>query len=119
VEFIEGDFREEAVFKALTAKLDGAGVDLVLSDMAPNISGMNVVDQAHAMHLAELAMDFALRCLKPGGSMVVKLFQGRDFDEYLRELRARFARVTLRKPAASRLRSREVYALAVACKEQT
>jgi 23S rRNA (uridine2552-2'-O)-methyltransferase len=118
VEFIQGDFREEAVFEALMAKLEGAPVDLVLSDMAPNISGIGVADQARAMHLAELATDFAAKCLKPGGSLLVKLFQGQGFDEYLRDLRAGFARVTLRKPRASRARSREVYALATGWKKR-
>lgn len=117
VDFIQGDFREEPVFEALRAKLDGAPVDLVLSDMAPNISGIEVADQVRAMHLAELAADFAAKCLKPGGSLLVKLFQGRGFDEYLRDLRAGFARVTLRKPKASRARSREVYALATGWKK--
>lgn len=112
VEFIQGDFREQAVFDALMARLDGAPVDLVLSDMAPNISGVEAVDQARAMDLADLAADFARKCLKPGGSFLVKLFQGRGFDEYVRGLRTGFARVTLRKPKASRARSREVYALA-------
>jgi 23S rRNA (uridine2552-2'-O)-methyltransferase len=118
VEFLEGDFREESVFEALMAMLDGAPVDLVLSDMAPNISGIEDADQSRAMHLAELAKDFAHKCLKPGGSMLVKLFQGRGFDEYLRDLRADCARVTLRKPKASRARSREVYALATGWKKQ-
>lgn len=112
VEFLEGDFREQAVFDAVMAGLEGAPVDLVLSDMAPNISGIEVADQARAMHLAELAEDFAYKCLRPGGSLLVKLFQGRGFDEYVRGLRAGFVRVTLRKPKASRARSREVYALA-------
>ena len=116
VEFIQGDFREEPVFDGLMARLEGASVDLVLSDMAPNISGIEVADQARAMHLADLATDFASKCLKPGGSMLVKLFQGRGFDDYLRDLRAGFARVTLRKPKASRARSREVYALAAGWK---
>ncbi|HEX5960685.1 MAG TPA: 23S rRNA (uridine(2552)-2'-O)-methyltransferase RlmE [Rhodanobacteraceae bacterium] len=112
VEFIQGDFREEPVFEALMASLEGAPVDLVLSDLAPNISGIEVADQARAMHLAGLAADFARKCLKPEGAFLVKLFQGRGFDEYLRDLRGGFARVTLRKPKASRARSREVYALA-------
>ena len=119
VEFIQGDFREDAVFDALMARLKGAPVDLVLSDMAPNISGIEVADQARAMHLAELAADFARKCLKPEGSLLVKLFQGRGFDEYLRDLRGGFARVTLRKPQASRARSREVYALAAGWKGET
>jgi len=116
VEFIEGDFREDAVLEALQARLNGARLDLVLSDMAPNISGIEVSDQARMMHLVELAAEFASKCLKPGGSLLVKLFQGRGFDEYVRDLRAGFARVTLRKPKASRARSREVYALATGWK---
>lgn len=112
VEFIQGDFREEAVLAALQGRLHETRVDLVLSDMAPNISGVGVADQARSMHLAELALDFARNWLKPGGSFLVKLFQGTGFDDYLRDLRADFARVTLRKPKASRARSREVYALA-------
>ncbi|HEU0277207.1 MAG TPA: 23S rRNA (uridine(2552)-2'-O)-methyltransferase RlmE [Rhodanobacteraceae bacterium] len=117
VEFIQGDFRDEAVFDALMASLRGAPVDLVLSDMAPNISGIESADQARAMHLAELAAEFAAKCLKPGGALLVKLFQGRGFDDYLRGLRRTFARVTLRKPKASRARSREVYALATGWKK--
>ena len=112
VEFLQGDFREPEVFDALVARLAGAPVDLVLSDMAPNISGVASADQARAMHLAELAADFAYKSLGCGGSMLVKLFQGRGFDDYVRDLRGGFARVTLRKPKASRARSREVYALA-------
>lgn len=119
VEFIQGDFREDEVFDAMMARLKDAPVDLVLSDMAPNISGIEVADQARAMHLAELAADFAHKCLKPEGSLLVKLFQGRGFDEYLRDLRGGFARVTLRKPQASRARSREVYALAAGWKGET
>ena len=111
VEFIQGDFREDPVLEALQARLNGARLDLVLSDMAPNISGISDADQARSMHLAELALDFARNWLKPGGSFLVKLFQGTGFDEYLRGLRAGFSRVTLRKPKASRARSREVYAL--------
>ncbi|TAM96910.1 MAG: 23S rRNA (uridine(2552)-2'-O)-methyltransferase RlmE [Rhodanobacteraceae bacterium] len=119
VEFVQGDFREDAVFDALMERLEGAPVDLVLSDMAPNISGIEASDQARAMHLAELAADFARKCLKHEGSLLVKLFQGRGFDEYLRDLRGGFARVTLRKPQASRARSREVYALAAGWKGET
>jgi len=112
VEFIEGDFREEAVVKRLESVLDGAGVDLVLSDMAPNISGVEDADQARAMHLVELAQEFAAVHLKPGGAFVVKLFQGRGFDEYLKNLRKAYERVSMRKPKASRARSAEVYAIA-------
>ena len=112
VEFLHGDFREDAVLSQLEANLGGQPVDLVLSDMAPNKSGVDAVDQPRAMHLAELAMDFADRHLKPGGAFLIKLFQGVGFDDYVRELRRRYARVAIRKPAASRKRSPEVYALA-------
>lgn len=113
VEFIEGDFREEAVLHRLEEVLGATPVDLVLSDMAPNISGVASVDQARAMHLAELARDFARAHLKIGGAFLIKLFQGRGFDEYLRDLRSDFEKVSIRKPKASRSRSAEVYALAV------
>jgi 23S rRNA (uridine2552-2'-O)-methyltransferase len=112
VDFIEGDFREESVLRQLEARLDGAAVDLVLSDMAPNISGVGVADQARSMHLAELAADFASVHLRPGGAFLIKLFQGRDYDAYLKTLRAGYERVSIRKPKASRARSPEVYALA-------
>ncbi len=112
VEFLHGDFREDAVLSALETMLAGEPVDLVLSDMAPNKSGVDAVDQPRAMHLAELAMDFADRHLRPGGAFVIKLFQGVGFDDYVRGLRRRYARVAIRKPAASRQRSPEVYALA-------
>jgi len=112
VEFIQGDFREDEVLSRLESLLDGAAVDLVLSDMAPNKSGVNAVDQPRAMYLAELAMDFADRHLRPGGAFLIKLFHGTGFDDYVRELRRRYAKVVVRKPAASRQRSPEVYALA-------
>jgi 23S rRNA (uridine2552-2'-O)-methyltransferase len=112
VEFLHGDFREDGVLSALENLLNGQAVDLVLSDMAPNMSGVDAVDQARAMHLAELAMDFADRHLRPEGSFLIKLFQGVGFDDYVRDLRKRYARVVIRKPAASRKRSPEVYALA-------
>lgn len=112
VDFIEGDFREESVLKQLETVLDGAPVDLVLSDMAPNMSGVTVADQARAMYLAELARDFAAVHLKPGGAFLIKLFQGRDYDAYLKSLRQGYERVSIRKPKASRARSPEVYALA-------
>ncbi len=111
-EFLHGDIREDAVLSRLEATLGGAPVDLVLSDMAPNKSGMDAVDQPRMMHLAELAMDFADRHLRPGGDFLIKLFQGAGFDDYLRDLRRRYAKVSIRKPAASRKRSPEVYALA-------
>ena len=112
VEFLHGDFREDAVLSGLLEMLDGDRVDLVLSDMAPNKSGMDAVDQPRAMHLAELAMEFADGQLRTGGTFLIKLFQGTDFDNYVRELRRRYAKVAIRKPAASRKRSPEVYALA-------
>jgi 23S rRNA (uridine2552-2'-O)-methyltransferase len=112
VEFLHGDFRDDAVLSQLEGALHGKRVDLVLSDMAPNKSGVDAVDQPRAMHLAELAMDFADRHLKPGGALLIKLFQGVGFDDYVRSLRQRYARVAIRKPAASRKRSPEVYALA-------
>jgi 23S rRNA (uridine2552-2'-O)-methyltransferase len=114
VEFLHGDFREDAVLSQLEAALNGHLVDLVLSDMAPNKSGVDAVDQPRAMHLAELAMDFADRHLREGGTFLIKLFQGVGFDDYVRELRRRYAKVVIRKPAASRKRSPEVYALAQA-----
>ncbi len=112
VEFLHGDFREDAVLSALEATLAGAAVDLVLSDMAPNKSGVDAVDQPRMMHLAELAMEFADQHLRPGGTFLIKLFQGTGFDQYVRDLRRRYAKVSIRKPAASRKRSPEVYALA-------
>jgi 23S rRNA (uridine2552-2'-O)-methyltransferase len=112
VDFLEGDFREESVLRALEARLAGQPVDLVLSDMAPNMSGVALADQIRAMDLAELALDFSRQWLKPGGAFLIKLFQGAGFDDYIRSLRADFSRVTMRKPTASRARSREVYALA-------
>ncbi|MCI4568836.1 23S rRNA (uridine(2552)-2'-O)-methyltransferase RlmE [Lysobacter sp. CFH 32150] len=112
VEFLHGDFREDAVLSSLEASLNGLPVDLVLSDMAPNKSGMDAVDQPRMMHLAELAMDFADHHLRPDGTFLIKLFQGVGSDDYIRELRRRYAKVSIRKPAASRKRSPEVYALA-------
>src|SRR5690606_152833 len=109
---IHGDFREDDVLARLEASLAGAPVDLVLSDMAPNKSGVSAVDQPRAMYLAELAMDFADGHLRPGGDFLIKLFHGTGFDDYVRELRRRYAKVAVRKPAASRQRSPEVYALA-------
>jgi 23S rRNA (uridine2552-2'-O)-methyltransferase len=112
VEFFQGDFREDAVLDALLATLAGTPVDLVMSDMAPNISGMEAVDIPRSMYLVELAIDFAERVLAPGGSLLFKAFQGEGFDEALRDVRERYAKVLIRKPKASRSRSREVYVLA-------
>lgn len=112
VEFILGDFTEAEALHRLEEALQGQMVDLVLSDMAPNMSGMAAIDQAKAMYLSELALEFVRTHLKPGGDFVVKLFQGEDFDTYVREVRSLFEKVQVRKPKASRPRSREVYLLA-------
>jgi 23S rRNA (uridine2552-2'-O)-methyltransferase len=112
VEFIHGDFREDAVLEALKNTLGGQRVDLVLSDMAPNISGIGAADQARVLYLAELALAFCQTALQPGGDLLIKLFQGEGFDDYLKTLRRQFERVQIRKPEASRDRSRELYLLA-------
>ncbi|MDX1606760.1 MAG: 23S rRNA (uridine(2552)-2'-O)-methyltransferase RlmE [Candidatus Competibacterales bacterium] len=112
VDFIQGDFREQPVLDALLALLDGRAVDLVLSDMAPNTSGIKAVDQPQAMDLAELALDLARQCLAPSGDLLVKTFQGEGFDALLGELRRAFGTVTVHKPRASRARSPELYLLA-------
>jgi 23S rRNA (uridine2552-2'-O)-methyltransferase len=109
---IQGDFRDEDVLEELEADLGGRRVDLVLSDMAPNISGMSAVDQPRAMYLAELALDFARKHLVEGGAFVAKVFQGEGFQQFVAELRQSFETVRIRKPAASRPRSREVYSVA-------
>ena len=112
VEFVHGDFREAEALSRLESLLNGATVDLVLSDMAPNMTGVDTVDQARAMYLAELARDFADAHLKTGGNFLIKLFQGEGTDAYVAELRRRYTKLVIRKPAASRRRSNEVYALA-------
>jgi 23S rRNA (uridine2552-2'-O)-methyltransferase len=112
VEFIQGDFRETAVLEQLLTALAGRPVDLVLSDLAPNTSGIKAVDQPRGLYLAELALDFAGRCLRPGGDFLVKAFQGEGFDAFLQTLRAAFVTVVPRKPRASRARSAEQYLLA-------
>ncbi|MDD4928040.1 MAG: 23S rRNA (uridine(2552)-2'-O)-methyltransferase RlmE [Gallionella sp.] len=111
VEFIQGDFRDEEVLKKLESSLDGKQVGLVISDMAPNFSGVSSVDQDRSIYLAELAMEFAFEHLKPDGSFLVKVFQGTGFEDYMRLMRTRFVRVVARKPRASRDRSSEVYLL--------
>lgn len=111
VDFIQGDFREESVLKALENRLDGRKLDIVISDLAPNISGMAVMDQARAFYLTELALDFAVQNLKPGGDFLVKVFQGSGFNEYLSQMRGTFTQVVSRKPKASRDRSSEIYLL--------
>jgi 23S rRNA (uridine2552-2'-O)-methyltransferase len=112
VEFIEGDFREENVYTQLMKLMGDDRADLVISDMAPNISGMGVVDMPRAYYLAELALELARQVLKPGGGLLVKLFQGEGFEAYNKSLKQNFARVVMRKPKASRNRSREIYAVA-------
>lgn len=109
VDFIQGDFTEESVFNQIMEKLGGAQAELVMSDMAPNISGVDVADQAASMYLVELALDMACQVLKPKANFVTKVFQGEGFDEYVKAARAHFASVVIRKPNASRPRSREVY----------
>ena len=113
VELLQGDFREESILHALEQALGGERqVDLVLSDMAPNMRGVSAADQPASMYLAELALDFAAQQLKAGGDFLTKVFQGEGFDAYLAEMRNRFAKVSIKKPKASRGRSREVYLLA-------
>jgi len=116
VKFLRGDFREASVAAELLELLAGTRVDLVLSDMSPNISGISLSDQARAMYLAELALEFAVNHLRPGGNFLVKVFQGSGFQEYFRELQRQFAKVTTRKPEASRGRSNELYLLGTNCK---
>lgn len=110
--FIEGDFSERVPLERLREALAGREVDLVMSDMAPNISGIAAVDQPRAMYLAELVLAFALESLKSGGDFLVKAFQGEGFDMYIQEVRKKFASVSIRKPKASRPKSREVYIVA-------
>lgn len=112
VEFILGDFSEPGPLARLELALGGRAVDLVVSDMAPNISGVTMVDQARSMLLAELALEFAVKWLKPGGSLLVKAFQGEGIDTYRKQLSAAFSSVAVRKPKASRDRSSELYLLA-------
>ena len=116
VDFIQGDFREQAVVDELVRLLDGRRVDLVMSDIAPNISGMSAVDQPRSMYLCELALDFARQQLKTGGGLVVKVFHGEGFDDFIRDARTSFNRVVTRKPKASRPKSREVYMVATGFK---
>lgn len=112
VEFIQGDFREAGPFAALLALLGERRADLVMSDMAPNMSGIDAVDQPRSMHLVELALDFALKVLRPGGTFLAKVFQGGGFEELVRTTRREFTQVRMRKPPASRARSAEMYLLA-------
>lgn len=112
VEFLLGDFRENEVLDLLMEKTGDVRVDLVMSDMAPNISGMDVVDQPASIYLAELAVDFAGNVLGKGGDLLFKAFQGEGFDALIKSLRAQYRQVKIRKPRASRPKSREVYVLA-------
>jgi 23S rRNA (uridine2552-2'-O)-methyltransferase len=112
VDFVQGDFREEAVLEQVLQCLGADKVDLVLSDMAPNMAGIDAVDQPRSMHLAELAVEFADRVLAPGGDLLLKLFQGAGFDQIIKDTRSRYGRVMTKKPKASRSRSSEIYLLA-------
>lgn len=109
VTFIQGDFTEESVYNEILDTLNGDKVDVVVSDMAPNLSGVNTTDQYASMYLVELALEMARNVLKPGGSFCAKVFQGVGSDEYIKDVRSSFDKVVIRKPAASRPRSREVY----------
>ncbi|MGB3609104.1 MAG: 23S rRNA (uridine(2552)-2'-O)-methyltransferase RlmE [Cellvibrio sp.] len=112
VDFIQGDFTEDEVFDQIMEKLGGARADLVISDMAPNISGVDVADQAASMYLVELALDMARQVLKPKANFVAKVFHGEGYDDYVKDVRTSFEKVVIRKPDASRPRSREVYVVA-------
>jgi 23S rRNA (uridine2552-2'-O)-methyltransferase len=112
VDFIQGDFTEDAIVQQVHEWLDGAKFDVVISDIAPNISGIESADQARSMYFLELALDTVCKTLKPGASFAAKMFQGSGSDQYLKDLRAQFAKVLIRKPAASRKESREVYIVA-------
>ncbi len=118
VGFLQGDFTEEAVLAALESRLEGARVDVVLSDMAPNLSGVATVDQARSIHLCELALEFVARWLKPEGRFLVKVFQGEGFDRFRKEMGLAFSSVQVRKPKASRDRSAEVYLLGSGLKKR-
>lgn len=112
VTFIEGDFTDQLVYDQLIKELNGKWVDLVISDMSPNVSGIKAVDQPKMMYLAELALEFAINVLKPGGTFLTKVFTGEGIDEYKREIRLHFASIAIRKPKASRPRSSEIYLIA-------
>lgn len=112
VTFLQGDFREDDVLQELVRLVPARGVNIVLSDMAPNMSGNPAVDIPRAMYLAELAVDFSQKMLMPGGMLLIKLFHGTGFDALVKQIRGQYQRVVIRKPAASRARSRETYLLA-------
>jgi 23S rRNA (uridine2552-2'-O)-methyltransferase len=111
VDFIQGDFREDSVWQQLNSTLEVGTIDIVLSDMAPNMSGNKAVDQPNSMYLAELSLDTAKAVLSKGGAFLVKVFQGEGFEAFHREVQKYFEKVTIRKPKASRPRSNEVYIL--------
>lgn len=117
VDFLQGDFREEAVLEALLNRIGGCNVDVVLSDMAPNMSGNNSVDQIRSMYLCELALDMCSQVLKPGGAFAIKVFQGEGFDDFFKDVKSRFNVIKTRKPESSRARSREVYLVATGYKK--
>lgn len=116
VDFLRGDFREQTVLDALLDRIDGKNVDLVMSDMAPNMSGNDTVDQAQSMYLVELALDMCHQVMKPDGKFVVKVFQGEGFDQFMADVKSAFKVVKVRKPESSRARSREVYLVATGYK---
>jgi 23S rRNA (uridine2552-2'-O)-methyltransferase len=113
VEFVQGEFREEAVCAQILERVPGRQVDVVLSDMAPNLAGVDAIDQPRALYLGELALDMSQGVLKGGGAALIKVFQGAGFEEFVRAARARFGKVKLMKPEASRSRSPEMYLLAM------
>ena len=112
VDFIQGDFTDEAIVQQLLDWLDGGKFDLIMSDIAPNLSGISIADQAKSIYFLELALDTVRKTLKPGATFAAKMFQGSGSDQYLKELRTHFSKVSIRKPAASRKESREVYLVA-------
>jgi 23S rRNA (uridine2552-2'-O)-methyltransferase len=112
VDFIQGDFTDEAIVQQLLDWLDGGKFDLIMSDIAPNLSGISIADQAKSIYFLELALDTVRKTLKPGATFVAKMFQGAGSDQYLKELRTHFSKISIRKPAASRKESREVYLVA-------
>ena len=118
VDFIQGDFTDDAIVQQLLAWLDGGKFDLIISDIAPNITGISSADQASSIYFLELALDTVCKTLKPGASFVAKMFQGSGSDQYVKELRKHFEKVQIRKPAASRKESREVYLVAKGFKPQ-
>jgi 23S rRNA (uridine2552-2'-O)-methyltransferase len=116
VDFLQGDFREEAVLNALLKRINGKNIDVVLSDMAANMTGNESADSARSMYLVELALDMCNDVLKTNGSFIVKVFQGAGFEAFMKEVRAQFKTVKTRKPDSSRARSREVYLVATGFK---